>query len=104
MIRELNDINLINGFLNEFNQKIGSLNDPFKKYVGFEINNKIVGFLNYSLIYERIEIDYIYTKPEFRNRSVASKLLDYLISLGIKCKCINITLEVKETNIEATTI
>ena len=68
---------------------------------GFEIDNKIVSFLNYSLIYNRIEIEYIYTDSEYRNRGIASKLLNYLVDLGINNNCLNITLEVKKSNFNA---
>ena len=101
MIKELNDIKLINEFLKEFNQKIENVEDPFKKYIGYMIDNKIVSFLNYSLMYERIEIEYIYTLEEYRNKSMASKLLEYLIDLGISNNCSNITLEVRCSNISA---
>jgi len=98
MIKELNDVKLINTFLKKFNQSIINLDDPFKKYIGFEIDSKIVSFLNYSLMYDRIEIEYIYTLEEYRNKNIASKLLEYLIDLGIKNNCLNITLEVRCSN------
>jgi len=101
MIKELNDIELINNFLKEFNQSIINLDDPFKKYIGFEIDCRIVSFLNYSLMYDRIEIEYIYTLKDYRNKNIASKLLEYLIDLGIKNNCLNITLEVRCSNISA---
>jgi len=101
MIKELKDIDIINTFLKEFGGSISTLDDPFKKYIGFEINNKIVSFLNYSLMYDRIEIEYIYTIPDYRNQNIASKLLNYLIELGIDDNCLNITLEVRCFNISA---
>jgi len=101
MIREIDDINVINNFLNKFGQNISSLDDPFKKYIGFEINGKIVSFLNYSLIYERMEIEYIYTLEEYRNNNCATKLLEYLFEVGKKNKCLNITLEVRNSNVMA---
>jgi len=101
MIKELNDIELINNFLKEFNQSIINLDDPFKKYIGFEIDCRIVSFLNYSLMYDRIEIEYIYTLKDYRNKNIATKLLEYLIDLGIKNNCLNITLEVRCSNISA---
>ena len=98
MIKEINNIELINSFLKEFKQSINNLEDPFKKYIGFEIDNKIISFLNYSLIYDRIEIEYIYTKEDYRNNGIASKLLSYLVELGINNDCLNITLEVRCSN------
>lgn len=98
MIKNLNDIKEINLFLKEFNFQISDINDPFKKYIGYEINGKIVSFLNYSLIYDRMEIEYIYTKDEYRNQGIASLLLNYLVKLGRESNCLNITLEVRMSN------
>lgn len=101
MIKELTEINMINGFLKEFDTCITNLDDPFKKYIGYEIDNKIVSFLNYSLIYDRIEIEYIYTNPDYRNKNLATILLNFLCDLGINYDCLNITLEVRCSNVNA---
>ena len=101
MIKELKDIEIINSFLKEFDTSISTLDEPFKKYIGFEINNKIVSFLNYSIIYDRIEIEYIYTSTNYRNQNIASILLNHLIEIGIKNSCTNITLEVRCSNVNA---
>ena len=101
MIKDLTEINIINSFLKEFNTYVINIDDPFKKYIGYEIDNKIVSFLNYSLIYDRIEIEYIYTNPDCRNKNLASILLNYLCDLGINNNCSNITLEVRCSNVSA---
>ena len=54
MLKETNDIDLINKFLKYFDTKID--NNPFRKYLVYD--DKAI--LIYSLIYDRIEIDYIY--------------------------------------------
>ena len=100
-MKELNDIAVINSFLEKFGQSIKKIDVPFKKYIGFEIDDEIISFLNYSLIYERIEIEYIYTLEKYRNKNIASKLLEYHIDLGISNNCTNITLEVRKSNISA---
>ena len=101
MIKELTEINIINGFLKKFDTCITNLEDPFKKYIGYEIDNKIVSFLNYSLIYDRIEIEYIYTNPDYRNKNLATILINYLGDLGRYNHCSNITLEVRCSNVNA---
>lgn len=101
MIRELKDLETINYYLSKFNQTINTLDDPFKKYIVYEVDNIVASFLNYSLIYDRIEIEYIYTNPEYRNQNIASKLLDYITLEGQKYKCLNITLEVRKSNVIA---
>lgn len=101
MITKITDIDTINYFLANFNQKETTTKSPFKKYVGYSIDNTIVSFLAYSIIYDRIEIEYIYTLPSYRNKKCASKLLEWLIEKGTNHKCINITLEVKKSNVNA---
>lgn len=101
MIKELTEVNTINNFLKEFDTCVTNLDAPFKKYIGYEIDDKIVSFLNYSLIYDRIEIEYIYTNHDYRNKNLASILLNYLCDLGKKNNCSNITLEVRCSNVRA---
>ena len=100
MIKEISDLNIINKLLKEFNTSINSLG-TYSHYVIYEISNIIVGFISYDLIYDRLEIEYIYVNKEYRNKGIASKLMDYLVDIGNKNNCINISLEVRETNLIA---
>ena len=52
----------------------------------------------YSLIYDRIELNYIYVDISYRKKGVASKLMQKMIEDGINEKVINITLEVNQNN------
>lgn len=71
-------------------------NDPFSKFIVYLENDKIIGILSYSIIYERAEINYIFVLESYRGKKVASKMLDYIIKT---CKiCDNITLEVRKSN------
>lgn len=71
-------------------------NDPFSKFIVYLENDKIIGILSYSIIYERAEINYIFVLESYRGKKVASKMLDYMIKT---CKiCDNITLEVRKSN------
>lgn len=91
MIKETNDIDLINGFLIFFNTEY--VDNPFRKYIVYDN----IAILVYSEIYDRLEIDYIYVLDEYRNCGIASKLLDYLFSkYNFNC-----SLEVRCDNIEA---
>ena len=74
--------------VNEFN------NNPYAKCLIIEEDNKLVGYLYYSEIYERIEINQIEVDINYRNNGLGGKLLKYLIDNNKK----DITLEVKETN------
>ena len=78
-------------FINEFN------NNPYAKCIIYEENNNVLGYLYYSDIYERIEINQIEVDESHRNKGIGSKLLKYLIDNNKK----DITLEVKETNDKA---
>ena len=73
--------------VNEFN------NNPYAKFLMYE-EDKVLGYLYYSDIYERIEINQIEVDESHRNKKIGSKLLSYLIDNNKK----DITLEVKETN------
>ena len=70
--------------------------NPFAHYLVYKINNEIVGFLYYSEIYERIEINQIEVEEKYRRKKIASKLLQNICN-----KEKNITLEVKIDNIPA---
>ncbi len=73
------------------------LNNPFSKYIVYIDNNKILGYLNYCLIYDRIEISNFFVLTQYRNKGIGSILLDYIINMDY----VNITLEVNENNIPA---
>lgn len=72
--------------------------NPFSKGVQFIEDNNILGELKYSVIYERMEIDNIFVKEEYRGRGIGTKLMSYLVSEAIHNKVINITLEVRVSN------
>lgn len=71
--------------------------NPFAKFLFFKKENKIVGYLYYSKIYERIEINNIEVLPKYRLNNIASTMLQYLIKNNLG----DITLEVRESNILA---
>lgn len=91
MIKETNDSNLINSFLSYFNTEISD--NPFRKYLIYDDKAILV----FSLIYDRIEIDYIYVLEEYRGNKIASKLLEYLFNKYNY----SASLEVRIDNIEA---
>lgn len=96
MIKEIISSSLkLKKFLNE--NKISIIdNDPFSKFIVYLEDTKIIGFLSYSVIYERAEINYIFVLEIYRGKKIASKMLNYMIS---SCKiCDNITLEVRKSN------
>ena len=72
-------------------------NNPYGNYLLLIEKDKIIGYIYYSDIYERAEINQFEVKPTHRNCGKGNELLKYLIEKLQK----NITLEVKQTNASA---
>ena len=72
MIRESNidDLDIINNLLNEFNYKITNLNEEFLKVL-VHVEDSIDAVLVYKYIYDRIEIDYIIVEKDKRRYGLA---------------------------------
>ena len=71
---------------------------PFAYEITYIEDNKILGSLKYSLIYDRMEIDNILVEPSHRGKGIGNKLMSYLISVAIENRVDNITLEVRVSN------
>lgn len=73
--------------------------NPYQKSLEFydEADN-VLGYLNYSLIYDRMEILDFFVLENARNKGIGHKLMSYLISVAIGARVVNITLEVRESN------
>lgn len=97
MINYTEDIKVINSFLLFFNTSIKEI-DCFQKFMVYKIDDKNVGFIDFSFIYDRIEINYIYVDSDYRKQQIGTKLIEELISFAKINNCINITLEVNENN------
>ena len=104
MIKELekNDLIRIKELENSFNYVINNINEdlsnnPFSHYLLYIDNDKIIGFINYYLMYEKIEIANFNVLKEYQNEHIGYSLLDYLIKT-YNGKVDNITLEVKKDN------
>lgn len=72
-------------------------NNPFGKYLIYIENNKVIGYLYYSDIYDRVEINQIEIEKNHRNCGKATKLIRKLVETVDK----SITLEVRIDNIPA---
>ena len=77
------------------------LNNPYTNYLIYLIDNKIVGFLNYYFIYDRIEIVNFNVLDYFQNKHIGSKLLEKIIKIANEKLVKNITLEVRKDNDKA---
>lgn len=93
MILKTDNDEIINPLLETF--KVKKDNNPFTKYLVYK-KDDYVAILSYSVMYELIEINYIYVKEEYRKKGIATKLLQELIKENHDKE--NITLEVNENN------
>ena len=76
-------------------------NNPFGKRIEYIVDNECIGYLDYSLIYDRMEIDNFFVNPLYRNKGIGSMLMEYLIGIAKSNDVLNITLEVRVSNIVA---
>ena len=100
MIKEitLENIDILdNSFIDKEYYKKELENNPFGKMIILMEKNEIIGFIYYSDIYERVEINQFEINEIHRNCGKGDFLLKNFINLVDK----NITLEVKKTNIPA---
>ena len=95
MIRLINK-NEIKELSNQIDYQIS--NNAFEKCYVYELNNQIIGLIDFSDIYNRLELNYIWVKPEFRNQNYSKELMNYMIDYANKKNIDNITLEVSINN------
>ena len=102
MIKEYDSYPLfsVDNFTYKLTKKEFSTN-PYLKILTYVEKDKIIGFLLYSLIYDRIEIEQFEVITKERRKGIGDKLLKYLIEKYQDISIKNITLEVKEDNIVA---
>ncbi len=86
-----------NSFLSADEIKKEFKNNPFAKYLILKENDEVIGYLYYSDIYEKIEINQFEIKKNHRNCGKGQKLLDFFLKHVEK----DITLEVNKENLPA---
>ena len=72
--------------------------NPYARRIEFYEDDKVLGYADYSLIYDRIELDSIYVEETRRREGIGKKLMSYLVAIAIDSHVINITLEVRVSN------
>jgi len=92
MIRSIQELEI--DFINTFSEYQVKQN-PFSKVYVYIENGSIIGFLDYSVIYERIEINYIFVLKEYRRQGIALQLIQNMMD---NHDWENITLEVNIEN------
>lgn len=73
-------------------------NNPYARRIEFYEKDKVLGYAEYSLIYDRIELDNIYVDDSRRREGIGNKLMSSLVAIAIDSHVINITLEVRVSN------
>ena len=72
--------------------------NPYARRIEYYDNNELIGYLDYSLIYDRIEVDNFFVNEERRREGIGKKLLSYLVVIAINSRVVNMTLEVRISN------
>ena len=83
-ILDIKEINELGSKLNKKFEKLFNLEEMFTKdynkiFVAVE-GKKIIGFLMAIVLYDTCEIINIIVKEEYRNKKIATSMIDYLIS------------------------
>ena len=92
---DLSNIDILdNTFLEKEKVKHEMLFNPYAKYLLYIEENDVLGYLYYSDIYERTEINMVEVREDKRNKKIASKLFDEFFKINPKSS----TLEVKKNN------
>lgn len=95
MISELININEIdNSFINKDYLENEFNNNPYAKVLLLKEDNKVIGYIYYSDIYERVEINQFEINKNYRNKGNGNLLLQAMINKVHK----DITLEVRKDN------
>lgn len=98
MINKETSIDDLKDILNEYKNNIDIVSSEFLKIYSYVVDNNIVSFIIFNIMYEKCEIVHIFTKEEYRRRQIAQKLiLEILNDFSLE----NITLEVSEKNLSA---
>lgn len=80
--------------------KLEELTDSIYDFVfGYFINNQLVGFIHVNKLYETMDVVNIVINPDYRNKGIATSLLDYSINYFDDIN--SVMLEVNENNVAA---
>ncbi len=75
--------------------------NPCAKLAVLEIENKIVGYIDYWITFDSCEVVRIAVAKAYQGNGYAHQLLDYMINQAIQEDCETIFLEVRRSNIVA---
>ena len=85
MIRKINknDYSILTTYYEEFNVNNVDIfeTSPFINVYVYEKDSRVIGFINYSIMYDRAELNYIYVEKEFRKYGIATELMNYFLMI-----------------------
>ena len=73
-------------------------NNPFLYYFEYIKDDKVIGYVKYLVMYDKMEIENIFVEENYRGKGLGTKLMSYLISKAIEKQVVNVTLEVRISN------
>ena len=98
MIKKNINISELVSIFKRYKENYNPIINDFSKIYIYEINNEIVGFVLFSIMYEKCEIIDIFVDEKERRKGIARSLIEEIINdFDIE----NITLEVSNNNISA---
>ena len=98
MIETVSDVKCILPFIKKYFSDFILKDDPYEKIFCYKDVDGIIGFISYSVIYERAELNYIAIDEKHRRNGIGQKLLDYAIEDLKKNRVENFSLEVNVNN------
>ena len=98
MIQKNVEKNYLIDIFNKYKEKYNPIINEFTKIYTYTVDNKIVAFLIFTIMYEKCEIIDIFVDKEYRNKKIAQSLINE-ISKDYNIE--NITLEVSIKNFPA---
>ncbi len=99
-LERFNELGLLvnNNFSNVYKLK-DIIDSQYDDVYGYYVDNKLAGFIHINKLYENLDIVNIVVDNDYRKQGIATKLIDYVISLFNDIE--SIMLEVNENNIAA---
>lgn len=92
------DVQVITDFGSQLHHDYRFGLDTYSDCLICEEAGTLIGFVSYSIIYDRAEIVDVYVDERYRRRGCASKLLNAVINECKKARCNNVTLDVNQLN------
>lgn len=94
----LSELNEMLKFFNTQISKESMEDNPYSIYFGYLSNKELIAFINFNILYEQAELNYIYVKPEFRGTKVGTLLMEEMFKKCYERMVSAITLEVRMSN------